>query len=84
MELKEKQAIMQGDVDRIKEDLIDVKVCVKEVGLKMDEKFDHLIENMDKKYVSQDRFAPIEKIVYTLAGTVLTVIVTGLLYLLIK
>lgn len=84
MELKDKQTTMQGDIEYIKKDVTDIKGCVKELGDKVDEKFDHLIENMDKKYVSQDRFAPIEKIVYTLAGTALTGIVSGLIYLLIK
>lgn len=41
-------------------------------------------DNLDAKYVTKDRFTPVEKVVYGLVGTFLTAIVIALATLVIK
>jgi len=48
------------------------------------DKLDRFIEAADKKYVNYDVFSPVRKLVYGAAGVILTVVVTALIYLLIK
>lgn len=48
------------------------------------QKIDDFIGNCENKYVSQEAFRPVQKIAYGLSGTILTAVVLGLVYLLIK
>ena len=49
-----------------------------------DDKIKSLKAEIEEKYVSIDRYSPVEKLVYGIVGIALTAIVTGLLALVIK
>lgn len=50
----------------------------------MNIKFDEICEKFDKKYVTQDRFGPVEKVVYGLVALILTGVITAILVFILK
>ena len=45
---------------------------------------ENLIEKLDKKYVSEEAFNPIRKLVYGAVGVVGTLVITALIYLILQ
>lgn len=50
----------------------------------LDEQGDKIVSKIEAKFVSKERFSPIEKIVYGMVGLILTAFVAGLITLVIK
>lgn len=50
----------------------------------MMKKIDEVCVKLEDQFVSKDRFAPVEKLVYSLVGLILSSVVIGLLMLLFK
>jgi hypothetical protein len=75
-----------------KDNQFDKTIClmgkdIKDINEKLDgmtSKLDKFIESADRKYVNYDVFSPVRKLVYGAAGVILTVVITALIYLLIK
>jgi len=73
-------SIMQKDIETICESLktntvehLEIKGIMKA-----------FIESADKKYVNYDVFSPIRKLVYGATGVILTLVLSSLIYLIIK
>lgn len=56
---------------------------IDKLGGKIDDKFNSLCENMDKKYVNKEEFKPVKIVVYGLVGIILTGVVGALIGLVI-
>ena len=69
-------------MSNIETDVAVIKSDIKHIGKKMEEVTDSVKDfkiSCDKKYVSQARFSPVEKLAYGLAGLILTsVVVAGI------
>jgi hypothetical protein len=50
----------------------------------IEEQGDKIVAKIEAKFVSKERFSPIEKIVYGMVGLILTAFVAGLITLVIK
>ena len=55
-----------------------------ELMKQINDRFDALEEKLDKRYVSKDTFAPVQKIVYGGVGLLLTVVGAAVLALVVK
>ena len=71
---------MQNDIKNIKESLS----CNSDEHREITGLIKNFIESADKKFVNYDVFSPIRKIVYGATGVILTIVITALVYLLVK
>ena len=51
---------------------------------KLEQKFDVFCEEIKDSYVSKVEFKPVQKIVYSLVGTVLSAVLASILYIILK
>jgi len=51
---------------------------------KLEQKFDFFCEEIKDSYVSKVEFKPVQKIVYSLVGTVLSAVLASILYIILK
>ncbi len=71
---------VKKDIEFIKSSMLEDKKAHKEIL----EKIDDFIKTCDEKYVSKDIFRPIQKLVYSLVGGVLIIILKVIMDLIIK
>ena len=81
------------DLEYIKKDIADTKQDIKAINDKLDNKYvskeefkttKDITEKMSEKYITKDQFATVKNIVYGLVGLMLSGVVMGLMYMLIK
>lgn len=71
---------VQNDIKNIKDSLS----CNSEEHREITSLIQKFIESADKRYVNYDVFSPIRKLVYGAVGVVLSIVITALIYLVIK
>ena len=71
--VKTKMAVMQNDIDYIKEGMNDIKTAVNDIK-----------KNIEEQYVTRAEFAPIKQVVYGIIGLLITAVFGALLSLVVK
>ena len=79
-ELREKNQHFELSIQGMGDKLKNIEDKVDNIG----ENLTKFIESADKKFVNYDVFSPVRKLVYGATGVVLTLVVSALVYLIIK
>jgi len=70
--------------DNFMKEIKQIKQCINDIKVDIAKLPETLIEKIDEKYVSQETFSPIQKVVYGLVGAILLTALAASLTLILK